>query len=33
MYLVFSAGLHKAVNFNLPAQMEIDWVRCYQHLN
>jgi hypothetical protein len=33
MYLVFSAGLYKDLNIELPAQMEIDWVRCYQHID
>jgi beta-glucanase (GH16 family) len=32
MYLVLSSGLQKDVNNGLlPAMMEIDWVRCYQH--
>lgn len=31
MYLVLSSGLTKEPNNNLPAQMEVDWVRCYQH--
>jgi beta-glucanase (GH16 family) len=30
MYIVLSAGLHKDMNEGLPAQMEIDWVKCYQ---
>jgi beta-glucanase (GH16 family) len=30
MYLVLSAGLHKDPNSDIPAQMEIDWVKCYQ---
>lgn len=31
MYIAFSAGLQSEVNGILPAHMEIDWVRCYQH--
>jgi beta-glucanase (GH16 family) len=30
MYLVLSAGLHKDPKSDLPAQMEIDWIKCYQ---
>ncbi len=29
MYLNFSAGLYSDTTSNLPANMEIDWVRCY----
>ena len=29
MYLNFSAGLYSDAKSNLPANMEIDWVRCY----
>ena len=31
MYLSLSAGLQKDVSGVLPTQMEVDWVRCYQH--
>jgi hypothetical protein len=31
MYLILSSGLHKEIKGNnLPAAMEIDWVRCYK---
>jgi len=30
MYIAFSAGLQTETNGILPAQMEIDWVRCHQ---
>jgi len=33
MYIVLSAGLHKDPNSDIPAQMEIDWIRCYQKDN
>ena len=32
MYLVLSAGLAKDPKNTLPAQMEVDWVCCYQHM-
>jgi beta-glucanase (GH16 family) len=31
MYLLLSSGLRKDVDGILPAMMEIDWVRCFQH--
>ncbi|MBN2273627.1 MAG: glycoside hydrolase family 16 protein [Bacteroidales bacterium] len=32
MYLNFSSGLYREANGSvLPASMEIDWIRCYQH--
>jgi beta-glucanase (GH16 family) len=33
MYIVLSAGLHRDPDSGLPAQMEIDWIRCYQKDN
>jgi beta-glucanase (GH16 family) len=33
MYIVLSAGLHKDPDTGFPAEMEIDWVRCYQKDN
>jgi hypothetical protein len=30
MYVVLSSGLQYDVNSDLPAQMEIDWIRCFQ---
>jgi hypothetical protein len=32
MYIVLSSGLQNDINIDLPAQMEIDWVRCFQHV-
>ncbi len=33
MYLILSSGLHKEIKGNnLPASMEIDWVRCYKRI-
>jgi len=32
MYLVISSHIYQAVNdSNLPANIEIDWIRCYQN--
>lgn len=33
MYIALSAGLTKDVEIGLPAEMEVDWVRCFQHLD
>jgi hypothetical protein len=33
MYIVFSSGLQKDTDIGLPAHMEVDWVRCYQHID
>jgi beta-glucanase (GH16 family) len=33
MYIALSAGLQKEVEIGLPAEMEIDWVRCFQHMD
>lgn len=33
MYIAFSSGLQQEVDTSLPATMEVDWVRCYQHVN
>ncbi len=33
MYLVLSAGLQKDISGILPARFEIDWVRCFQHMD
>ncbi len=33
MYIVFSAGLQKDVSGILPARFELDWVRCFQHID
>jgi len=31
MYLILSSGLYKEIKGNnLPASMEVDWVRCYK---
>jgi hypothetical protein len=33
MYIILSSGLHKEIKGNnLPASMEIDWVRCYKRV-
>jgi beta-glucanase (GH16 family) len=31
MYMVISSGLQKELNGILPARLEVDWVRCFQH--
>ncbi len=31
MYIVLSAGLQRELDDVLPAKMEVDWVRCFQH--
>ncbi len=31
MYILLSAGIQKEMDNTLPAKMEVDWVRCFQH--
>lgn len=31
MYIVLSAGVQRELENSLPATMEVDWVRCFQH--
>jgi hypothetical protein len=33
MYVVLSSGLQSDLNSDLPAQMEIDWIRCFQNVD